>query len=142
MNRFRLDPRLSADTHEVCDLTLCRVLLFDDCRYPWLILVPRLEQTREIHHLPPEAGTQLLKESCRVAALMERLFTPDKLNIGALGNIVPQLHLHHVARRIGDPAWPGPVWGHSPRQAYSVQAAAARVEQLRLQLLLRDIETE
>ena len=123
---FRLDPRLAEDTLPIVDLPLCRALLFNDRRYPWVILVPRRNDVREIHHLPTESRQQLLAESCRIAAALEQLFGPDKLNIAALGNIVPQLHLHHVARWRGDPAWPGPVWGHSPRQPYAAAEATDR----------------
>ncbi len=131
MSHFELDPRLAADTLAITDFPLCRVLLFDDRRYPWVILVPKRPGAREIHHLPADARHQLLAESCRVASALEELFAPDKLNIAALGNIVPQLHLHHIARHLGDPAWPGPVWGHSPRQAYTDEAAAERIAQIR-----------
>lgn len=127
MPDFQLDPRLAADTLPITDLPLSRALLFNDRRYPWVILVPRLLGIREIHHLPIEPRQQLLAESCRIAAILEQLFSPDKLNIAALGNMVPQLHLHHIARRYDDPAWPGPVWGHSPRQPYAAAEAADRI---------------
>ena len=129
MPDFQLDPRLAADTLPITDLPLSRALLFNDRRYPWVILVPRLAGAREIHHLHAGIRQRLLDESCEIAAILEQLFSPDKLNIAALGNIVPQLHLHHVARRHDDPAWPGPVWGHSPREPY---AAADAAEQIRL----------
>lgn len=115
---FLLHPRLAADTFLVGDLPLSRLLLMNDSRYPWLILVPRREGLREIHHLAPADRSLLWEESCRVAEFMEVRFRPDKLNVAALGNLVPQLHLHHVARFRDDPAWPGPVWGHSPAMAY------------------------
>ncbi len=130
MSHFELDSRLAADTRAITDFLLCRVLLFDDRRYPWVILVPKRPGVHEIHHLPVDARHQLMAESCRVASALEELFAPDKLNIAALGNMVPQLHLHHVARYVGDPAWPGPVWGHSPRQAYAEQDAAERIAQI------------
>lgn len=116
---FALHPRLAADTFAVGDLELCRVLLMNDARYPWLILVPRRDGLREIHELGTADRAMLMDESCRVAEVMQAQFAPDKLNIGVLGNIVPQLHMHHIARFTGDPAWPGPVWGHSPAVAYA-----------------------
>lgn len=118
---FELHPRLQADTQPLGDLPLCRVLLARDSQYPWLILVPRIAQLREIHHLAPEQQQQLMQESCAVAALMEQALNPDKINVAALGNMVPQLHLHHVARFSTDPAWPGPIWGAYPAVAYEAQ---------------------
>ncbi|MDO2949402.1 HIT domain-containing protein [Aeromonas simiae] len=116
---FELHPRLAADTRVVGDLPLCRVLLSRDSQYPWLILVPRIAQLREIHHLGEADQQQLMRESCAVAAVMEASLHPDKINVGALGNLVPQLHLHHVARFACDAAWPGPIWGAKPPQPYS-----------------------
>lgn len=111
MDDFMLHPALQADTWAVGDLPLCRVLLMNNRDYPWLILVPRRTGMRELHELTVEDQQQLLAESARVAALMQRFFRPDKLNVAALGNVVPQLHWHVVARFGTDPAWPGPVWG-------------------------------
>lgn len=133
---FALHPRLAADTHSVGDLPLCRVLLLDDARYPWVVLVPRLPELREIHELALAERVQLLEESCQVAVWLQRSFAPDKLNLGTLGNLVPQLHLHHIARYRTDPAWPGPVWGHSPAQPYTPAAAAARSAALRAGLAI------
>ncbi len=118
---FELHPRLQADTQILGDLPLCRVLLAKDSQYPWLILVPRVAGLREIHHLPPEQQQQQMQESCAVAALMEHALNPDKINVAALGNLVPQLHLHHVARFSTDAAWPGPIWGAHPAIPYQAQ---------------------
>ena len=118
---FELHPRLQADTQILGDLPLCRVLLAKDSQYPWLILVPRVAGLREIHHLPPEQQQQLMQESCAVATLMEEALGPDKINVAALGNLVPQLHLHHVARFSTDAAWPGPIWGAHPAIPYQAQ---------------------
>lgn len=118
---FELHPRLQADTQILGDLPLCRVLLAKDSQYPWLILVPRIAGLREIHHLPPEQQQQLMQESCAVATLMEEALGPDKINVAALGNLVPQLHLHHVARFSTDAAWPGPIWGAHPAIPYQAQ---------------------
>ena len=99
----------------------------NDARYPWIILVPRRKDVREIHHLTVPDRHRLLDESCAVAQAMEVLFDPVKINIGALGNLVPQLHLHHVVRFLDDPAWPGPVWGHSPPKPYLPANLAAQI---------------
>ena len=128
---FQLHPRLQADTFFVTDLPLSRILLMNDARYHWLILVPRLEDARELHQLPESVQLQLCKESAQVAKLIEQLFIPDKMNVAVLGNIVPQLHVHHIARFKDDPAWPGPVWGHSPAQAYTEKQVEEHLKMLR-----------
>ena len=115
---FTLHPTLTRDTVEVARLPLCRVLLMKDRRFPWLILVPERESVREIHELPPEDRHTLIEEIARASEVLTRLFHPDKLNVGALGNIVPQLHVHLVARATTDPAWPGPVWGFGVAEVY------------------------
>jgi diadenosine tetraphosphate (Ap4A) HIT family hydrolase len=139
MTPFRLDARLAGDCHLAGDLPLSRVLLFDDCRYPWVILVPRRDGLREIHELEPADRQQLLDESCRVGRWLLATFRADKLNVAALGNLVPQLHVHHVARRVGDPAWPGPVWGHSRAEPYPADALAERLKSLRQGLELASV---
>lgn len=115
---FVLHPRLAADCIPVGELPLCSLLLMNDANYPWFILVPRRADVREIHHLPPQDRHQLLAESCALAEAMEVIFKPVKMNVAALGNMVPQLHMHHIARFAADPAWPQPVWGRVPAKAY------------------------
>lgn len=115
---FELDSRLSNDTHVITDLPLCRVLLMNDSQFPWLILVPRVDDITEIIELSAEQRAQLWDESDVISRIMQQLFTPDKLNIAALGNVVKQLHLHHVARYKTDVAWPAPVWGKQPVKRY------------------------
>jgi diadenosine tetraphosphate (Ap4A) HIT family hydrolase len=115
---FTLHPTLARDTVEVTRLPLCRVLLMKDRRFPWLILAPERESVREIHELLREDRHALVEEIAQASEVLTRLFHPDKLNVGALGNIVPQLHIHLVARTTTDPAWPGPVWGSGPAEAY------------------------
>lgn len=131
MNDFVLHPQLAQDTHVVTDLPLCRVLLMNESRYPWLILVPRRASVREIIELSADERTQLWAESDQVSRVLMALFQPDKLNLGALGNLVPQLHLHHIARYQSDAAWPAPVWGKFPPQAYGEAQAVVRVQSLR-----------
>lgn len=116
---FTLHPTLARDTVEVARLPLCRVLLMKDRRFPWLILVPERETVREIYELAPEDRRQLIEEIAVVSEVLERIFRPAKLNVGALGNIVPQLHIHVVARFETDPAWPGPVWGSGTAAPYT-----------------------
>jgi diadenosine tetraphosphate (Ap4A) HIT family hydrolase len=118
---FELHPKLAADTSVIADWPLCRVLLMEDARYFWLVLVPRRAGVTEITELSAEDRTMLMEEAARAGRIIG-----GKLNIGALGNIVPQLHLHVVGRYSGDPAWPGPVWGHSPAVPYAEPARAAR----------------
>ena len=131
MQEFRLHSQLQADCHLVGDLPLSRVLLLDDGRYPWVILVPRRAAVREIFELGAADRIALLDESCRLGEFLMRTFAGEKLNIGALGNLVPQLHLHHVVRSHSDAAWPGPVWGHSPREPYGAEALSQRLARLR-----------
>ena len=131
---FELHPRLQADTQILGDLPLCRVLLAKDSQYPWLILVPRVADLREIHHLAPAQQQQLMQESCAVATLMEEALGPDKINVAALGNLVPQLHLHHVARFSSDAAWPGPIWGAHPALPYQAQDLRQQADNWRARL--------
>jgi diadenosine tetraphosphate (Ap4A) HIT family hydrolase len=115
---FVLDPRLALDTIPVTDLALCNVLLMNESRYPWLILVPARAGVSELHDLESADRATLVEEVALASQVVKSLFAPEKVNVGALGNIVRQLHVHIVARNVGDPAWPGPVWGHSPAVPY------------------------
>ncbi|HXD83944.1 MAG TPA: HIT domain-containing protein [Rudaea sp.] len=128
---FALDPRLAGDTHAVGDLQLSRVLLMDDARFPWLILVPRRAHLRELTDLGDAEQRLLLGEINRCARVLQTLFAPDKLNIAALGNVVAQLHVHVIARYALDAAWPRPVWGIGEREPYAPDARNARIEALR-----------
>lgn len=128
---FELDERLQADTVLVGRLPLCQVLLMNDNRYPWLILVPVRPDIREFYHLSADDQAQLMKESSWVAEKLADNYTADSMNVAALGNVVPQLHVHHVARHRQDPAWPGPVWGHSPAVAYGVGQLEQRLHELK-----------
>ena len=119
---FQLDARLATDTLFVAEWTLCRVLLMDDAQFPWLVLVPRREGLAELDDLTERDRTQLMCEITRAMKVLRGVVECDKLNVGALGNIVRQLHVHVVARREGDAAWPGPVWGHGPAHHYLPEA--------------------
>jgi diadenosine tetraphosphate (Ap4A) HIT family hydrolase len=124
---FTLDERLARDALLIGDLPLCRVLLMNDARWPWLILVPRREGLVELIDLDPPDQTRLMDEAGRAARFLKSQARADKINVGALGNIVRQLHLHVVARVIGDPAWPGPVWGYGVAAPYGDDAAQALI---------------
>ncbi|CBS86775.1 HIT domain-containing protein [Azospirillum lipoferum] len=127
---FTLNERLQADTRHVTDLDLCRVLLMDNALWPWLILVPMREDAVEIHRLDEADQSALMREIARASRVVERLFAPDKMNVGALGNMVPQLHVHVIGRTRGDPAWPGPVWGAGHARPYEPAEADALVKRL------------
>jgi diadenosine tetraphosphate (Ap4A) HIT family hydrolase len=128
---FALDSRLAADTLFLDDLALCRVLLMNDSRFPWLILVPRRAGLSELHDLTAPERALLIEEAARVGERLKTLTGAKKINIGALGNIVAQLHVHVVARREVDAAWPDPVWGFGKTAPYPPEAAAALVEKWR-----------
>ena len=130
-NPFELDPRLAADTFLVGETPLNQVLLMNDARYPWLILVPRRGDTTEPFELSEVDQAQLWRESMRLGQAMKAHFAADKLNIAALGNQVAQLHVHHVARFHTDDAWPGPVWGAGSAVPYSDAARDALIGELR-----------
>ncbi|KJY91194.1 HIT family hydrolase [Vibrio neptunius] len=110
---FELHPQLAKDTSVIGHFPLTIALLHKDNAVPWVILVPKRENLKELHHLPMQEQQQFLLESQAVNQALEATFRPDKLNLGALGNMVPQLHVHHIARFKDDVAWPGPVWGNT-----------------------------
>jgi len=128
---FALDQRLAADTLPIGDLALSRALLMNDARYPWLILVPRRVGLSEIVDLTAHDRAVLIEEVAAASAFLRALPRVDKLNVGALGNVVRQLHVHVVGRAIGDPAWPGPVWGAGQAQPYKSGAAEALIVRAR-----------
>ena len=131
---FDLDHRLAADCLVLGDAPLCRLLMMNNADYPWFILVPRRASVREMHDLDAADRAQLFAESCALALAMEAAFAPDSLNVAKLGNVVAQLHLHHVARYRTDPAWPGPVWGRVGGSVYTPDQAQAIVDRLRKRL--------
>ncbi len=127
---FSLHPQLEQDSILLGHMDLCQVRLSLDANYPWCLLIPEREAVTEIHHLSEEDRHQLMDESCRLAEVMVGLFDPKKINVAALGNMVPQLHLHHVARFEGDAAWPAPIWGRAAALAYAPEALAKRRDKL------------
>lgn len=133
---FALDPRLAADCHVVGELELSRVLLMDDVRFPWLILVPRLPGLRELVELSRDQQHRLLDEINRVAHVLHAIVHPDKMNIATLGNVVSQFHVHVIARHVADAAWPQPVWGVGERAPYAADERARVLDLLRAGLVL------
>ena len=123
MAEFVLDPAFVATAAELGELPLCHARLQLDARYPWVVLIPRIGAARELEDLSAADRARLMEETVLAgaavrAAAAELGLAVNKLNVGALGNVTPQLHVHVLGRRVGDPAWPGPVWGHSPAVAY------------------------
>ena len=116
---FILDAQLTKDTHFIKTLDLCDLLLMDNSSYPWIILVPKRESVSEVIELSSSDRACLMQEICYISEIIKEIYNPYKLNIGAIGNIVRQLHIHIIAREQNDPSWPGPVWGDkSPRKFY------------------------
>jgi diadenosine tetraphosphate (Ap4A) HIT family hydrolase len=124
MHAFQLHPRLAEDTQVVGDLPLCRLLLMNDRRFPWCILVPRQAGLRELHDLSAGDLADLMSEVVTASRALQNHCKAFKINVGALGNLVPQLHVHVVGRREDDDAWPGPVWGHGQASPYEETEAA------------------
>jgi diadenosine tetraphosphate (Ap4A) HIT family hydrolase len=128
---WQLHPRLADDTHPVDHWPLCEVRLMDDANHPWLILVPRIADATELLDLFDPDRQRLMEEIARASRALRDAFAPDKLNVAALGNVVPQLHVHVIARFRDDIAWPKPVWGQADARPYPPEALADRVRVLR-----------
>jgi diadenosine tetraphosphate (Ap4A) HIT family hydrolase len=133
---WSLHPQLAKDTINIGDLPLCRVLVIDDANYPWLLLVPRRPEVTEIIDLDEVEQAQLMTEVARVGRALKAVTQCAKLNIAALGNVVPQLHVHVIARRTSDAAWPRPVWGQVAPLAHDKQEVAAFIQALRRRIWL------
>jgi diadenosine tetraphosphate (Ap4A) HIT family hydrolase len=125
--RYELHPQLAADTHPVAAFELSELRLMDDANYPWLILVPRVAGAHELIDLDETQRHALTDEIDRAARALRDAFHPHKLNVAALGNLVPQLHVHVIARFEQDPAWPAPVWGRVAARPYSPEALVERI---------------
>lgn len=132
-----IHPQLRNDCLILGQLELCHLLLVLDANYPWFILVPDRENITEIHQLDEADQQRLMRESVLLSRVLEKAFSPDKLNIAALGNMVPQCHIHHIVRYRTDVAWPAPVWGRVAVKKYPDDALAAVVETVKQALLLR-----
>jgi diadenosine tetraphosphate (Ap4A) HIT family hydrolase len=131
MSAFELHPQLAADTVAVATWPLCEVLLLNDANYPWLVLVPARPDLRDYHDLTADDMAVAGAEITRVSEALVALFAPTKINVAALGNMVPQLHIHVIARFADDPAWPNPIWGAVPTEPYGKEALDERVVALR-----------
>ncbi len=132
---FELHPQLAQDCHRLGRFELGLLLLMNDANYPWFILVPQRAGLREIYQLEQADQQQLLRESTLLSRALMSAFGGDKLNLAALGNMVPQLHLHHIVRYAGDAAWPAPVWGRHPPRPYAAEELQQRRRVLRPALL-------
>jgi len=133
---WSLHAQLKQDTIDIGDLPLCRVLVIKDANYPWLLLVPRRDKAVEIIDLAEVEQAQLMTEISRVARALKDITKCDKLNIAALGNMVPQLHVHVIARRKGDAAWPRPVWGVAPPLPHDAEEVQSFISALRRKIWL------
>ena len=133
---WSLHPQLAKDTIDIGDLPLSRVLVIKDANYPWLLLVPRREGAVEIIDLDEVAQAQLMTEITRVSRAVKEITKCDKLNVAALGNMVPQLHIHIIARRTGDVAWPRPVWGVAPPMPHDAQEVQQFISAVRRKIWL------
>jgi len=131
MSNFKLAPQLKNDTIELTTLALCKVLLMNDSQFPWIILVPQRANITELYQLNDNDLKQVHQESLMISKLMMEHFKGDKLNTGALGNIVSQLHLHHIVRYKNDALWPKPVWGNIKAAGYPESELASIKETLR-----------
>ncbi len=123
MPKFVLDERLAGDTLFLAELKICNLLLMNDQRWPWLILVPRLAGVSEWHDVSNERRLAIDREIVMISRLLKEETAAHKINVAMLGNIVSQLHIHVVARNHGDPNWPNPVWGYQTKQPYTEAAA-------------------
>lgn len=137
---FELHPQLARDCHRLGHFGLSLLLLMNDAQYPWFILVPRREGLREVYQLDQAEQALLLRESSALSRALMSAYRGDKLNLAALGNQVPQLHLHHIVRYAGDPAWPAPVWGRHPPRPYTADGLEQRRMSLRPLLAAEFIE--
>ena len=130
---FAMHPRLAADGEQLCELPLCTALLARDPRFHWVILVPRIAGLRDLHDVPASKRTALFDEIQRVSSALGRIVAADKINVAALGNQVPQLHIHIIARRTDDAAWPDPVWSapaaDAPLAGSELAARAQRIKE-------------
>lgn len=127
---FELHPRLKADTIPVVDWPLCRILLMNECAWPWLVLVPRRHGITEIHELDAGDREMLIQEIAAASTRLQNLTDADKMNVAALGNMVPQLHIHVIARFKDDPAWPKPVFGFQAPNPYDAEFLAEHMQQM------------
>lgn len=131
---FVLHPQLAADCHILGNFDLSLLLMLNDAQYPWFVLVPQRADLTELYQLDETEALQFWQESRTFSQQIMRIFKGDKLNVAALGNVVPQLHVHHIVRFTGDLAWPKPVWGVNPSKALTAEQLDQRITLLRSEL--------
>ena len=127
---FQLHPQLEADTHLICRTEDCQILLMDDARFPWIVLVPEVADIRELYELKERQQQQAYQSILRISKSLAEYSNADKMNVAALGNQVPQLHIHIIARYETDAAWPGPVWGVGQAEPYRPDQLQQRLSDL------------
>jgi len=133
---FQLHPRLKQDCISIGRFNLCQLLMMNDSHYPWFILVPEKTGIKEIYQLVKAEQQRLLEESSYLAENLAALYQADKMNIAAIGNLVPQLHIHHIVRYRNDKAWPDPVWGKFAAIPYTPQQIADNITLIKEKLRL------
>lgn len=133
---FQLHPRLQQDCIAIGRFNLCRLLMMNDSQYPWFILVPEIPGLLEIYQLSKPERELLLEESCFLAENLAVLYKADKMNIASIGNMVPQLHIHHIVRYENDKAWPAPVWGKFAAVPYTEQQITDTLSRIRGRLAI------
>ncbi len=131
MTAWKLDKMLASDTMRVGSLATCDVLLMNDTRWPWLILVPRIEQAIEFHELYSDQRQEVDMEVAFVASVLKDISGCEKINLATIGNVVRQLHIHVIARNAGDANWPGPVWGYGTKEPYESEPSVQYLSLLR-----------
>jgi len=132
---FKLHSGLAIDSIEILDFPLCKLLLCNDCNHPWFILVPQIADIEEIYQLDWQQQQQFLNESSLLSEFLKQEFSADKMNVAALGNVVPQLHIHHVVRYKNDPCWPKPIWGQHPEKPYQENELQVLINRIKPKLL-------
>jgi diadenosine tetraphosphate (Ap4A) HIT family hydrolase len=137
---FEINKKLEEDSILIGKFPLSYLLLMNDSNYPWFILVPTKENIKEIFELSPEERIQLIEESAVLSENLSKIFNADKMNIAALGNVVPQLHVHHIVRYKKDKAWPDPIWGKFPAVKYSEQEIQSIINQLKNRTQLKHLK--
>ncbi|UXM95337.1 HIT family protein [Bartonella sp. HY329] len=130
-SQFSLDNRLENDTKLICSMNICDLRLLDDSRWPWLVLIPRIANAVELHMLDAQSQSAIFAEIMSVSQALHKIFPNTKINTGALGNMVRQLHIHIIARCENDANWPGPVWGVAGKTAYDDEAAFTIMDKIK-----------
>lgn len=134
--QFTVHSKLSDDTIYIGSLPLCEVLLMNDCRFPWMILVPRIPNLQDFHEIPTNHQDALFREIEQASTAIQKVWSVNKMNVAALGNQVSQLHIHVIGRRTTDDAWPQPVWGHGTPRPYNSQSKSTTIQSLKDELSL------